>query len=194
LNGYVRIVGDPTTCKNYEDPMSWSVAGPQGPTGMLGSFDELEGLACTRDGEAGTVAVSHTAAAAVLRCVTGTRFVDNGDGTVLDTQTGLQWDKKTASGCTVTDAHCVNNTFVWSSTGTAPDGTLFFILDRVNGRLCIVTDVNCQGLAGHSDWRVPTFAELQTIVDTSVSGCGSGTPCINATFGPTVSAHYWSSS
>jgi hypothetical protein len=35
LNGYVRIVGDPTTCKNYEDPMSWRVL-PVPGTGRRG--------------------------------------------------------------------------------------------------------------------------------------------------------------
>ena len=28
--------------------------------------------------------------------LTGTRFIDNGDGTVTDTQTGLMWEKKTS--------------------------------------------------------------------------------------------------
>src|SRR5262245_36534894 len=45
------------------------------------------------------------------------RFVDNGNGTVTDRQTGLMWEKKTDGN--------VNATYTWSSTGTAPDGTLF---------------------------------------------------------------------
>src|SRR6059058_1782366 len=50
------------------------------------------------------------------------RFVDNGDGTVTDNQTGLQWEQKVAvSSC----LHCVNDTYIWSSSGTAPDGTAF---------------------------------------------------------------------
>src|SRR5437870_3351025 len=45
------------------------------------------------------------------------RFVDNGDGTVTDNQTGLQWEQKVAgSSC----LHCVNDTYIWSSSGSAP--------------------------------------------------------------------------
>ena len=29
--------------------------------------------------------------------------------------------------------------------------------------------------------------------DTSASGCGTGSPCIDATFGPTAASTYWSS-
>jgi hypothetical protein len=49
-------------------------------------------------------------------------------------------------------------------------------------------------LANHCDWRIPTVAELQTIVELSASGCGSGSPCIDPAFGPTQAAFYWSSS
>ena len=49
-------------------------------------------------------------------------LVDNGDGTVTDRQTGLQWEKKVAgSGCT----HCVNDTYKWSNSGINPDGPAF---------------------------------------------------------------------
>ncbi len=173
--------------------------GPAGATGLLGSFDALAGLACTRAGQAGTITVSHSAAGAVLKCVTAARFIDNGDGTITDTQTGLQWEQKTGTvgtfvTCTLALNNCpdprnVNNRYAWSSTGTgtAPDGALFTdFLERMNGKICSVS--TCQGLGGYSDWRVPTLAELQTILD-----CGNGSPCINAIFGPTVAAFSWSS-
>jgi hypothetical protein len=42
----------------------------------------------------------------------------------------------------------------------------------------------------HSDWRIPTNAELQTIL----APCpGGGAPCIDPIFGPTAAAGYWSS-
>src|SRR6185295_17523643 len=55
------------------------------------------------------------------------------------------------------------------------------------------TAVTTAGFAGHCDWRLPTIQELQTIVDPGAPGCGSGSPCINPIFGPTVANSYWSS-
>ena len=43
------------------------------------------------------------------------RYVDNGNGTVTDKNTGLVWEKKIAgSSC----LHCVNDTSVWSNPST----------------------------------------------------------------------------
>ena len=35
-NGGVRIVSDPTSCKNGEQPIAWNQVGPQGPAGPQG--------------------------------------------------------------------------------------------------------------------------------------------------------------
>jgi hypothetical protein len=44
--------------------------------------------------------------------------------------------------------------------------------------------------AGHCDWRLPTSAELQTIL-LAPFPCGTN-PCIDPIFGPTQSFDYWS--
>jgi hypothetical protein len=124
------------------------------------------------------------------------RFVDNGDNTVTDHKTCLMWEKKTGTVGGSTDYNNpenVNNTYDWSASGTAPDGTAFTnFLPRVNGTLCSVDP--CPALGAHSDWRMPSLQELETIVDLSASGCGSSSPCIDPTFGPTKTYLYWSSS
>ncbi|MEN6538889.1 MAG: DUF1566 domain-containing protein [Mizugakiibacter sp.] len=62
------------------------------------------------------------------------RFIDNGDGTVTDTTTGLMWSKGTVGDASI----------CWNDADTA-----------------------CRELtlAGHRDWRLPTRAELLSLVD-----------------------------
>ena len=121
-----------------------------------------------------------------------TRFVDNGDGTVCDHQTGLMWEMKDAvSDNTVdlTNPRDVDNNYTWSISGGPPDGTAYTdFLARLNGDIASASASN--QLGGHRDWRLPTIAELQTILD-----CSLGAPCIDPTFGPTAAtlSAYWSS-
>ena len=120
-----------------------------------------------------------------------TRFVDNGDGTVCDHQTGLMWEQKNGADDgdaeDLTNPHDVDNNYIWTSTGTAPDGKAFTdFLARLNGD--IASSNPSEQLGGYSDWRLPTSAELQTILD-----CSSGIPCIDPIFGPTAAFFYWSS-
>jgi len=150
-----------------------------------------------------------------------TCFSSAGDGTVIDTCRGLQWEQKTGTplpppptvDCSATpcpDPHAVNDRYQWSSSGTAPDGGLFTdFLDKLNNRCRDDVGVDCSangdadcagvggpcGFAGHRDWRVPSAfvpQELETIVDQTVPGCGTvGIPCIPPLFGPTMAAAYW---
>jgi hypothetical protein len=111
--------------------------------------------------------------------------VDNGDGTVTDHQTGLQWEQQVASSSC--GFRCVDQSYSLS-------GAFLDFLPAMN---------NCQsldgitifdaGVGGHCDWRLPTISELQTIFDFNRFGCGRmpGLACIDPVFGQAAQGPYW---
>lgn len=127
------------------------------------------------------------------------RWLEHGDGTVTDLNTGLQWELKTNDG----SIHDKDARFLWSyDDSRKPNGSAFVdFLGRLNGGVSggFVT-TGC--FANHCDWRLPTIGELRSILDLSAPGCGSGAPCTTIP-GETVSlpfptgpdgSSYWSSS
>jgi hypothetical protein len=135
---------------------------------------------------------------ALTKAGTACRYLDNGDGTVSDLDSGLMWEKKDNLDGMANDAdpHDADNTYEWSATSTAPDSNAFtdFLAKLNNG-------ASSDGGAGtaitgcfldHCDWRLPTIAELESIKDATQGGCNGGSgPCIDPVFGPT-SVAYWS--
>jgi hypothetical protein len=118
----------------------------------------------------------------------GARFFDNGNGTVTDNLTSLVWEKKTNVG----DIHDVGNWYTWSTGSNNEDGTAFTTF--------LTAGLNTPGFAGANGWRMPTLAELQTILkDYKCTGPGGGAhckcgvaPCIDVTFGPSqIVMSYW---
>jgi hypothetical protein len=111
-------------------------------------------------------------------CV-GDRFVDNGDGTVTDGLTALQWEQKTDDAT----VHDKDNAYTWTAGfSTAANGTAF---------TSFLATINSGCFAGQCDWRLPTVAELQTILSEPYPCTTS--PCIDQVkFGPTAANGYWS--
>ncbi len=92
-----------------------------------------------------------------------TRFTDHGDGTVLDTHTGLEW---------VQAPHSIpgnSGTMVWSNAVNFCDDLVY---------------------AGHSDWRLPSRTELISLMDSTHK---SPSLPDKHPFLDVRNSHYWSS-
>jgi len=168
------------------------------------------GMECPTSGDAGDIQAQVTGdtddLVTVLSGGTLARFEDTGL-TIIDHQTGLEWEKKTGAvgaasvcpgGANCGDPNNVNNLYTWSNSGTTAfnGGAQTLFLDLLND----VAGGGTTCFAGHCDWRLPTSggccgtgpvqpAELESIVD-----CSGGAPCVDPAFGPTWSSLYWSSS
>ncbi|MBI3246546.1 MAG: DUF1566 domain-containing protein [Deltaproteobacteria bacterium] len=129
------------------------------------------------------------------------RYLDNGEGTISDLDTLLQWEKKDASG----GIHDQDALYTWSSRQRGSfDGTAITVLVQglnFNCQTALSTDgtIIKRGFVDQCDWRLPSVVELATLVDLNAPGCGSGSPCIDAVFNNgtdsfTQPAAYWSSS
>ena len=172
-------------------------------TTASGSLDTCNGHLNTCNGSLGTCTANLDTCTANLAmchgvCGSSGTFVDNCDGTITDTATGLMWEKKTTtvgSGQNFADPHDVDNLYTWTASGTPypRTGTAFTdFLSKLNTPPCF---------AGHCDWRLPSEAslnspftgakELQRIL-LEPYPCGTE-PCIDAIFGPTATdGAYWS--
>jgi hypothetical protein len=90
---------------------------------------------------------------AALRVGAPMRFIDNRDGTVTDSNTGLMWEKK-CDGCG--GLHDWDGTFSWRRDGSPVN--IWAWTEQVNQE-------DGKGFAGYRDWRIPDVKELQGIVD-----------------------------
>src|SRR5205809_555458 len=75
-------------------------------------------------------------------------YIDNGDGTIIDLNTGLMWEKLSSD----RSVHDTNNIYTWDQAFSVHVATL-----------------NANNFAAHNDWRLPNVKELQSIIDYSRS-------------------------
>jgi hypothetical protein len=70
-------------------------------------------------------------------------YVDNGDGTITDTRTGLMWEKLSNDGT----IHHKEHLYTWAEAFSIK-----------------IAGLNALAFAGHRDWRVPNVNELYSLV------------------------------
>jgi len=132
------------------------------------------------------------------------RYKDNGNGTVADQNTKLDWEKKSDDGT----IHDKDTGYTWAD-------ALGTFIPMLNNRCANDETVDCTatgnagcaavggkcGFAGHRDWRLPNVKELQSIVDyeavnpavASAFNNNCAANCTAQTCSCTPEHSYWSS-
>lgn len=124
-------------------------------TGKLATAEDKAAGACPTTGDAAALADSAAAfASSVKDTLSGVRFLDNGDGTVTDTEQGVVWQKQVAGGDAPNGIDQLH---------TAAD--ILAHLGALNGSSAV------EGLGGRNDWGLPSLAQMQSILDCSSPPC-----------------------
>jgi hypothetical protein len=123
---------------------------------------------CEEDFDKAIAKADSGATAAGAAC----RYLDNGDGTISDLNTLLQWEQKVPGTSSSFDALGVGNCLHCDGDAYAWDLAMGQWLSAVNGRTPCDA-INCldlqPGLAGHTDWRIPSAKELLSVAGSDLS-------------------------
>ena len=109
---------------------------------VAGAFPASGQTACYNSGGA-SVACAGTGQDGETQAGADLTYVDNGDGTITDQNTGLMWEKQSDDG----SAHDRDTFLTWAN---APSH---------------ITTLNTTSFAGYTDWRMPNMRELSSLVN-----------------------------
>jgi hypothetical protein len=155
--GTCPSTGDQTPVAQHLDTVSADVAAVLAGGLMADLGHRLRtGQAQCRNGQGQPIPCAGTGQDGELRKGVDRGYVDNGDGTITDTRTGLVWEKLSDDGT----LHDKDWQYQW------PEA----FLDKV-------AKLNQAAFAGYTDWRVPSVNELLTLVN-----YGVGVPAISPAF------------
>ena len=181
-SGTCPSTGDQTAIQQYLDTASTDVAAALAGGILAGQGHRLRTGQTQCWNASGQVPCAGTGQDGEVQKGLDRAYVDNGDGTITDTRTGLMWEKLSDDGT----IHDKDNDYDWPN------------------HLAKAAGLNQQGFAGYADWRVPNVNELQSLVnygalDPAISpafntACIPGCTVLTCSCTGDLFTEYWSSS
>ncbi len=175
------------------DARAWAVP----DTGQTKCYDNASEITCPQPaqsyyGQDGTYSIN--APSYTKLDASGAALPDSAENwaMVRDEVTGLVWEEKHSlgGGANYSDPNDADNLYTWYDNNSATNGGTPGTPGNGTDTMDVINTLNAINYGSHSDWRLPTRAELQSLVNYS-----NFDPANNTVFFPDTQAFgYWSSS